>query len=119
MKSTVKVSSKQEKAVASYLDMDVVPRSGASIYKKGDVADPHFLIDCKTTMEPKASYSIKKDVLAKADKERFEDRKPFYGLVFDFGESKNIGKDTFIVLDLDTFKEMYEAYKEKLEENEC
>ena len=110
-KTKVKKSQIQEKNVSEYLGMKLTPRSGGTIYKKGDVTDATFLLDCKTVMSPKESYSIKKEVLEKADKERFEDRKQYYGIVFDFGNPKNIGKDTFVVVPLETFKALYDAYR--------
>ena len=41
-------SSKQEKAVANYLDAKLTPNSGATPFKKGDMITEDSIIECKT-----------------------------------------------------------------------
>ena len=60
--STREASSTQEKRIARKLDGTVNPNSGAGMTKKGDVelSDIGLLVECKTCMTPKQSFSINK-----------------------------------------------------------
>ena len=65
-------------------------------------------------MKPKKSYSIMKEDLEKNEKERFMSRKEFSFLVFDYGE--NLTHETYVTMSLESFKKLYETYKEVSEE---
>lgn len=84
--STRYFSNKQEKAVANAVGGRKVANSGATPFNKGDVTTEHFLIEAKTCMEPKQSFSIKKNWLEKNEAEAFAMRKPYHALVFDYGD---------------------------------
>lgn len=112
-KSTVDKSSEQEAFVAHKLEAKRTPRSGATIHRKGDIQDEYSLIECKTYMTPRESFTVKKEWFIKMHKERFEDRKQFAFLVQNFGGEGS--QDNYVVIDLDTFSEMYEAYKQFIE----
>ena len=84
--STRYFSNRQEKAVAKAVSGHKVANSGATAFNKGDVTTEHFLIEAKTCMEPKQSFSIKKNWLEKNEAEAFAMRKPYHALVFDYGD---------------------------------
>ena len=77
----------QEKAVCKELGAKQQPNSGATKFRPGDcvVENASLLIECKTSMTEKRSYSIKKDVLDKNKKEAFETRLSSNCVCFDFG----------------------------------
>ena len=96
--------------------MTPTPRSGATLRKKGDAQDELSLAECKTYMEEHESFTVKREWLTKIQKERFEDRKQFAFLIQNFGGP--VSKDNYVVIDIESFKMMYEAYKEKVREEE-
>lgn len=106
------VSTKQEKEVAAKLGGKLVPASGGTKYDAGDVIASNFLIECKTTTQPKASFSIKRDWLDKIDEQAFEQGKQYAALAFRFDPD---GGD-YVVLDINTFNELLIQIQEK--ENE-
>lgn len=55
-----------------------------------------------------------KEDLEKNEKERFMSRKEFSFLVFDYGE--NLTHETYVTMSLESFKKLYETYKEVSEE---
>ena len=57
--STRYYSQKQESNVAKLVDGKQTPNSGATPFIKGDVTTKDFIIECKTTMTNKDSYSVK------------------------------------------------------------
>ena len=64
-KSTREVSSKQEKAIAKALGAKRTSNSGATDFDKGDLyIKSSWLIEAKTCMQPKNSFSIKKEWLS-------------------------------------------------------
>lgn len=79
----------QEKNVAKKIGGEVVPNSGATPFYKGDVVDRDgtFLIECKTCIEEKKSFSIKKEWLEKLREEAFAKGSPHFALFFNFGGS--------------------------------
>lgn len=99
-KSTKYYSNKQEKAVARSLKGHQVGGSGASAFSKGDVSLDHILVECKTSMIEKSSYSVKKSVLDKAHKEAKIMHKFFSILAFNFGPDT----DNYYVIDEETMK---------------
>lgn len=83
------VSIKQEKRVAAIFNGNRTPQSGGGKWKKGDVLSDLFLVECKTSIIEKPSYSISKKILDKADEERREMGKEFYALAFTFGTEED------------------------------
>lgn len=103
MRPTRWYSTKQEKAVAKTMGGKRTPNSGATPWAKGDVVTDDFLIECKTTTTPKASFSIKKEWLVKNKEEAFSTGKSHNALCFDFGD----GGDRYYIIDEKTFKEAF------------
>lgn len=108
MKTTRQVSSAQEKAIAKALGAKRTPNSGATKFSKGDLyIESDWLIEAKTCMEPKKSFSIKKEWLTKLKEEQYGTSKLYSSLCFDFGDTK----ERYYVLDEDTFKTVIELLK--------
>lgn len=83
-------SSRQEKHVAKAVGGKQVSNSGATAFNKGDVTTDLFLIEAKTCVENKKSFSIKKEWLEKNEEEKFEMGKDYSALAFNFGpDSEN------------------------------
>ena len=87
--STRYYSDKQEKRTAKNLNATVQTSSGSSAFLKGDVVSDTCLIECKTSMSEKKSFSIKKEWLDKIEEQCFEMRKRYPILAFDFGDGEN------------------------------
>lgn len=83
------VSVKQEERIAALFKGKRTPQSGGGKFVLGDVLSEDFLVECKTSVEPKPSYCVKKSILDKADKERSEMGKPFFALAFTFGTEED------------------------------
>lgn len=108
-KSTKYYSDRQEKAVAKALQGRQVGGSGASVFSKGDVKLNKILIECKTSMTEKTSYSIKREVLDKIHKEAKNERKFFAIQAFNFGPDT----ENYYVIDEDTMKFLVEKINEE------
>ncbi len=106
-------SSKQEKAVAKAVGGRQTPNSGATSFIKSDILTDLFAIECKTCVEEKKSFSIKKEWLKKNKEEAFEMGRSYSALAFNFGPDS----ENYYVIDEKLFKELIE-YLEK-ENNEC
>lgn len=102
--STRFYSENQEKRVAKKLGGRVVANSGATAFNKGDVIANNILIECKTSIEEKSSFSIKKEWLEKNKKEAFSMGFNNNALAFSFGNDKD-----YIVIDIDYFKKLLEG----------
>ena len=90
--ATRHASSVQEKRVAGKLGGQVSSNSGAGLFNKGDIVceDASLLIECKTCMEPKKSFSIKKDWIEKNKEEAFRLRLENHVIAFNFDyQNKN------------------------------
>lgn len=88
-------SKKQEKTVAKLVDGKTTSNSGASNFCAGDViGSDNTLYECKTVINPVKSYSVKKSVLDKIQKEAFEMGKSNAVLVFNFEPG---GKNYFVL----------------------
>ena len=98
-------SSKQEKAVAKAVGGKKVANSGATAFNKGDVTTDSILIECKTCMENKKSFSIKKEWLDKNKEEAFEMGKSYSALAFNFGPDS----ENYYVINEKLFKILKEA----------
>ena len=96
---TRKVSTRQEKAIAKTLEMKRTPNSGATSFSKGDLQDEKWIVEANTCMEPKKSFSIKKDWLDTLKEEMYASNKDYRALCFDFGDEK----DRYYILDENTF----------------
>lgn len=112
-KSTREVSSLQEKKIAKALGGRRTSNSGAGDFDKGDLyIGSSWLIEAKTCMQPKSSFSIKKDWLTKMKQEQFACNKMYSSLCFDFGDQK----DRYYIVDEKLFKYIIELLeKEELE----
>lgn len=92
-------SSVQEKRVAGKFGGKVSSNSGAGLFNKGDVVceDASLLVECKTCMEPKKSFSIKKDWIEKNKEEAFRLRLDNHVIAFNFDYQDK--KDYYIIDD--------------------
>lgn len=74
--STRYYSSRQEAKVAKEIHGSTTPSSGSGNFKKGDVVSSNasMLVECKCSMSPKDSFSIKKEWIAKNKEEAFSMR---------------------------------------------
>lgn len=92
-------SSVQEKRIANKLNGKISSNSGAGLFNKGDIicSDASLLIECKTCMEPKKSFSIKKDWIEKNKEESFRLRLDNHVIAFNFYYQDK--KDYYIIDD--------------------
>lgn len=108
--STRQASTNQEKKIAKALGAYRTPNSGATPFMKGDLLIPGnldgtkstWLIEAKTCMQPKKSFSIKRDWLDKMREEQFATNKEYSALCFDFGDNSQ----RYYVIDEITFKNL-------------
>ena len=109
--STFAKAEQQTKFVADKLNMRPTARSGATLFGgKGDAQDELAIIECKTYMEKRDSFTVKREWLTKLAEERFQERKEFAILVQNFGGKPS--EDNYVVMKLEDFAKMYEVYKE-------
>lgn len=86
---------------------------GATPFYKGDVTiDSEWLIEAKTCMTEKKSFSIKKDWLLKMREEQYGTNKSYSALCFDFGDNR----ERYYIIDENTFKQFLELSKQLEEE---
>ena len=97
--ATRHASSVQEKRVAGKLGGKVSSNSGAGLFNKGDIVveDASLLVECKTCMESKKSFSIKKDWIDKNKEEAFRLRLDNHVIAFNFDYQDK--KDYYIIDD--------------------
>ena len=97
--STRYASSIQENRIANKLDGKISSNSGAGLFNKGDIicTDASLLIECKTCMEPKKSFSIKRDWIEKNKEEAFRLRLDNHVIAFNFDYQDK--KDYYIIDD--------------------
>lgn len=112
-KSTRYYSGRQERRVAKVLKGKTVTNSGASDFVAGDVTTDLFLLECKTCVENKKSFSIKKEWLEKNKEEQFEMGKDYSALVFNFGPDS----DNYYIIDEKLFKTLNKLLEFLEEEN--
>lgn len=95
--STRFFSDAHEKSVCKVLNGHQTANSGAGHFSKGDVLlnDVSFMIECKTCMKDKDSFSIKKEWLDKNKQEKFSMRKDNTSLCFNFGP----GQENYYIID--------------------
>lgn len=94
--STRYYSSNQEKSVAKLLGGHKTPNSGAGMWSKGDVKveSASVLLECKTCLKDKESFSIKKEWLEKNEQEARLTHYRNSILAFNFGPNQ---KNYFII----------------------
>lgn len=100
--NTRKYAKKQEQTLAHVLNAKRQANSGATPFNKGDVKGKRFLIEAKTTIKVKKSFSIKKEWLIKNKEEAFAMGREFGVLAFNFSP----GEENYYVLDEKTFIEL-------------
>ena len=88
--STRYYSDKHEKSVCKALNAYQQANSGAGKFRKGDVynSKASLLIECKTCMTDKSSFSIKQDWILKNKDEAFSQRLSNSCVAFNFGPDK-------------------------------
>lgn len=108
--STRAYSDKHEKSVCKALDARQQPNSGAGLWRKGDVVqeDASILIECKCSMSPKKSVSIKKDWIDKNKKESFFNRLSNTAICINFEPNG----DNYYVIDEKLMKLLCDKLKE-------
>lgn len=104
-KSTRYYSGRQERKVAKALNGKLVANSGACKFVAGDVTTDNVLIECKTCISEKKSFSIKKEWLEKNKEEAFEMGKDYSILAFNYGPDT----DNYYVIDERLFKQLMEV----------
>lgn len=85
--STRYYSDKQEKSVCRVLNAQQQSNSGAGKFRKGDVVNraASLLVECKTVIQDKESFSVKKDWIIKNKEEAFTQRLSNQCIAFSFG----------------------------------
>lgn len=108
-------SSQHESSVCRALGAWKQPNSGASLFAAGDVynKDASLLVECKTAMTDKESFSIKKEWLEKINEERKSKRFQNSCLAFSFGPNS----PNFYIIDEKLMKFLVEKLQEDLMEN--
>jgi hypothetical protein len=114
--STRFFSGQQEQSVAKLINGRTVANSGARPFQKGDtqkasdLSDPEnykaqesWLIECKTCMQAKQSFAIKKQWLETIKEEAFQAGKMNYCLAFNFGPNQ----PNYYILSEDKFKQLF------------
>lgn len=102
-------SNKQEKKVAKAVSGKQTANSGATPFYKGDVTTNSFLIECKTCVTDKQSFSIKKDWIIKNREEAFATGKSYSAIAFNFGPNS----ENYYVIDEQLFKLLKEYVEEE------
>ena len=106
--NTRKLSDIQEKAIAKKIGGKVTSNSGGTKFGGGDILTDTFLIEAKTCMKDKKSFSINKEWLEKMQEQAFEQGKQNSALAIDFGDGKN-----YYLISENLFKELvYHLEKE-------
>ena len=89
----------QEKRVANKIGGKINSNSGAGLWDKGDIHIPEasLLIECKTSMIERNSFSIKKEWIEKNKEEAFSNRLSNHAIAFNFYYED--GKDYYVIDD--------------------
>ena len=111
--STRFYSYSQENSVAEALGGKVQPNSGATNFKKLDVIveSVSLGIECKTCVEEKKSFTIKKEWLEKNKLEAFEMRLDNHCVAFNFGPKQK----NYYIIDENLMKFLVEKLEEENE----
>lgn len=107
-------SQTQESRVARKLGGSVNSNSGAGMWRKGDVQvkDVSMLVECKTCLTPKDSFSIKKDWIIKNKEEAFSNKLENHCIAFNFNYSD---KDDYYIIDDALMQFLIEKLREEYE----
>ena len=113
MTTTREVSSIQEKRVADKLGGFITPNSGAGYFKKGDIQIPDagLLVECKTCIVPKKSFSIKREWIEKNKNELFGSGLSNSVIAFNFNYED---KKDYYVIDDKLMKFLVEKLQEEV-----
>lgn len=106
-------SDKQEKHIAKVTGGKVQSNSGGTKFGGGDVHTDKFLIEAKTSMSVKQSFSIKKDWMKKLQEQTFEQGKECGVLAFQF---EPVG-DNYYIISEDLFLELLQKMEENKNDN--
>lgn len=111
--STRYYSQKQEDQVAAIINGKRTANSGAGNWQKSDVFNKKASLscECKTSMTPKQSFSIKKEWLEKHKLESFANRLRFPVIAFNFGPDE----ENYFVINEKTMRILVE-YLESINE---
>ena len=111
--STRNASSTQENRIAKKFNGKVSANSGAGRFDKSDVflSDISLSIECKTCMEEKKSFSIKKEWIEKHNKESFQTRSDNNVIAFNFYYQD---KKDYYVIDDKLMKFLVEKLREEI-----
>ena len=110
--STRFYSDRHEKSVCKALNARQQSNSGAGLFQKGDVVQEpaSLLIECKTCLENKNSFTIKKDWFEKNRQEAFALRLQNASICFNFGPDTN----NYYIINEALMKFLVEKLKEDL-----
>lgn len=100
-----------EKSVCKALNAKQQSNSGANRFRKGDCVNEKasLLLECKTSMSNKDSFSIKKEWIEKNKEEAFTQRLSNTSIAFNFGpDEKN-----FYIIDEKLMKFLVEKLEEE------
>lgn len=108
--STRYYSNMQEQSVCKLLDGRQQSNSGAGDFNKGDVVlkDASMLIECKTCVSDKESFSIKKEWFSKNAAEAFAIRLRNHCVCFNFGPQQ----PNYFIINEKLMKYLVEKIKE-------
>lgn len=108
--TTTERSQKQEKAFAKKIGGARTPGSGAFAGHKGDVRNPDFLVECKTT--EKKSIRLEREWLEKIDQEALVKQKcPLVHLQFEKTSKKT--EKRWVLMPESEWLKLWAAAKEK------
>lgn len=110
--STRYYSQLQEEYVAKVSGGKRVANSGAGHFSKGDVVvkDIGMLIECKTSMQPKSTFGVKKEWLEKNRQETFSSRLSHCAVAFSFEPE---GDHNYYIIDERLFKYLISKLREE------
>lgn len=110
--STRYYSDLQEKSVCKELNAYQQPNSGAGKFRKGDVLHlpTNTLIECKTCVSDKDSFSIKKEWIKKNKEEMRAQRLSYNCIAFNFGP----GQENYYIIDSELMKFLLDKLEEEI-----
>lgn len=105
----------QETRIAKKLGARVNSNSGAGLFDKGDLKIPEIsmMLECKTCMTPKKSFSIKKEWFEKNEAEKFINRSAHSVVAFNFNYEDSAD---YYIIDDKLMKFLVEALRAEAEE---
>jgi len=95
------LSERQEQYIARAVDGRRTPMSGAGKFILGDVLTARYLIEAKTQMQEKKTFTIKREWLDKAREEAFATHKDSYALAFNFGGEAEQQNNYYVITEED------------------